>query len=73
MPTTKKRVWVTFESGAYKEVVKYAKESGMKPSVYINMGAIIGCRMLARVASPEKFLTPDMLEALIKLQKDDGA
>ena len=71
MPTNKRRIWVTFEPGVYKEIAQYAKEAGVKPTQYVNMAAILGCRMLARIASPEKFLTPEMLEAAMRLEKED--
>ena len=60
------RVWVSLDRDAYKEIAGYAKDAGMKVTQFLNMVSLMGARQFARTASPEKFLTPELLEQIVK-------
>ncbi len=64
MTPRKVRAWVILDAKIYKEIEGYAKEAGVKTSQYLNLATVLGARTLARVASPEKFFTPELIEKL---------
>ena len=71
MPTKKIRSWILLDKKTYKEMQEYAQQAGVPVPSFLRLSAVMGSRMLARIASPEKFLTPEMLEAAMRLEKED--
>ena len=59
------RYYIRLPEETIAEIDGYIKESGMYQSYFLSNALIVGARIMARQLNPERFYTPEMVEAML--------
>ncbi len=60
------RVSVQLTAEAKRQILEWAADANLKPGYFISMALTVGARALARQLNPERFMTAEAWEAVIR-------